>query len=119
MADWQYTALGWTFTAMFAFLAGAACMRQHLTGRWLPLRDDPHIESNEERDARFVPGNDRIWGPGNWVRCPTCPRDSAGNEVYHHKDAHPTGTPTWEQRRREGLLGGEPPTGTPDTGDDT
>lgn len=40
------------------------------------------------RDRRFAPGNDRIWGEGNWIRCPICPYDSRGFEVYHHKDAH-------------------------------
>lgn len=45
-------------------------------------------ETDEERDARFTPENDRAWGSGNWVRCPTCPRDSEGREVYHHAKAH-------------------------------
>jgi hypothetical protein len=48
----------------------------------------PPIESDEERDARFAPGNDKLWGPGNWIRCPTCPHDYFDHEVYHHKDAH-------------------------------
>lgn len=47
-----------------------------------------HVESDDERDRRFAPGNDQVWGPGNWVRCPTCPHDSLGREVYHHRDAH-------------------------------
>jgi hypothetical protein len=46
------------------------------------------IETDDERDARFSPLNDRIWGEGNWVRCSTCPHDSEDREVYHHKDAH-------------------------------
>ena len=45
-------------------------------------------ETDEERDARFTPGNDRIWGPGNWYRCPICPHDSEDREVYHHVEAH-------------------------------
>jgi len=45
-------------------------------------------ETEAERDARFTPDCDRLWGEGNWVRCPLCPRDSTGREVYHHKDAH-------------------------------
>jgi len=32
--------------------------------------------------------SDSIWGEGNWIRCPTCPKDSNGEDVYHHKDAH-------------------------------
>jgi len=47
------------------------------------------IETDEKRDARNAPGNDATWGSGNWVRCSICPRDAAGREVYHHKDAHP------------------------------
>jgi hypothetical protein len=46
------------------------------------------MESDEERDARFAPGNDKLWGPGNWIRCPICPHDYFDHEVYHHKDAH-------------------------------
>lgn len=41
-----------------------------------------------ERDAHFKPGNDSVWGEDNWLRCSTCPLDSVGFEVYHHKDAH-------------------------------
>lgn len=46
------------------------------------------MTSDEERDVRFKEENDRIWGAGNWVRCPTCPRDSEGREAYHHRAAH-------------------------------
>ena len=46
------------------------------------------METDEERDARFTPGNDKIWGEGNWVRCSVCEHDSKDREVYHHKDAH-------------------------------
>lgn len=45
-------------------------------------------ESDEERDARFTTGNNKIWGEGNWIRCSTCPKDHYGREVYHHKNAH-------------------------------
>lgn len=51
---------------------------------------DTAPESDDERDARFASENDRVWGVGNWLRCPVCPHDSAGREVYHHKDAHGT-----------------------------
>lgn len=37
---------------------------------------------------RFAPGNDEIWGEGNWIRCSICPHDYYDREVYHHKDAH-------------------------------
>ena len=40
-----------------------------------------------ERDERFGPLNDRIWGAGNWVRCERCP-DSLGLPSYHHVKAH-------------------------------
>jgi len=46
-------------------------------------------ETAVERDARFAPLNDRIWGEGQWVRCSTCPPDGEGGAVYHHKNAHP------------------------------
>lgn len=45
-------------------------------------------ETDEERDARFAPMNDRIWGEGNWLRCPTCPLDDNDRQVYHHRNAH-------------------------------
>lgn len=46
------------------------------------------LEPDEDRDARFTPMNDRLWGAGNWLRCPTCPHDSEDREVYHHVKAH-------------------------------
>lgn len=46
------------------------------------------VESDAERDERFAPGNDRIWGASNWVRCSICPTDSNGRQVYHHVDHH-------------------------------
>lgn len=45
--------------------------------------------ADKMRDEHFAPGNDRIWGAGNWVRCETCPPDSNGQGVYHHRAAHP------------------------------
>lgn len=36
---------------------------------------------------RYRPGNDALWGPGNWVMCMTCP-PAGGRPVFHHKDAH-------------------------------
>jgi hypothetical protein len=42
----------------------------------------------DERDAAMTEENDRVWGEGNWTRCPTCPPDPEGNHVYHHRDAH-------------------------------
>lgn len=47
------------------------------------------METDEERDARHMSENDRIWGAGNWVRCHTCPHDQTDREVYHHINAHP------------------------------
>jgi hypothetical protein len=40
-----------------------------------------------ERRARFGPGNDELWGPGNWVECAQCP-DSFGFPAFHHRLAH-------------------------------
>jgi hypothetical protein len=44
--------------------------------------------TDAERDAKFAPENDRLWGAGNWIRCATCPLDSEGRQVYHHRRAH-------------------------------
>jgi len=44
-------------------------------------------ETAEERDDRFRLENDRVWGPGNWISCPSCP-DALGKPSYHHRDAH-------------------------------
>lgn len=52
------------------------------------MTDDRAAETDEERDARFAPGNDRIWGAGNWIRCSICPHDSLGREIYHHRGHH-------------------------------
>lgn len=46
------------------------------------------IEPDSVRDERFRELNDRIWGEGNWLRCPSCPHDDNDREIYHHKDAH-------------------------------
>lgn len=43
---------------------------------------------DDDRDAEFAPGNDRIWGVDNWIKCYECPRDSLGDPVYHHKNNH-------------------------------
>jgi hypothetical protein len=40
------------------------------------------------RDSAFTPMNDAIWGPGQWIRCPSCPPDHEGRPPYHHKNAH-------------------------------
>jgi hypothetical protein len=45
------------------------------------------IEDGPERDARFIPGNNRLWGEHNWFKCYRC-RDSNGLPVYHHWKAH-------------------------------
>ena len=45
-------------------------------------------ETDEQRDARCAPLNDRTWGEGNWLRCPICAPDSEGRQVYHHVNAH-------------------------------
>ena len=45
-------------------------------------------ESDDARDDRFRALNDRLWGPGRWIRCAWCPRDAEGREVYHHIEAH-------------------------------
>jgi hypothetical protein len=55
---------------------------------WRELKHKIDVETDEERDARHAPENDRIWGEGRWVRCSTCPRDATGREVYHHRNAH-------------------------------
>lgn len=55
------------------------------------LWTDRHLswdEGDRLRDAIFAPKNDELWGEGNWIRCPQCPRDSDGREVYHHVNAH-------------------------------
>lgn len=49
---------------------------------------DPRTETLAERDARFAPMNDRMWGAGNWVRCADGCADSFGLPTYHHKDYH-------------------------------
>ena len=54
----------------------------------IPETPLPASTDQAERDAHFAPGNDYIWGEGNWIRCAICPLDSAGFEVYHHKDHH-------------------------------
>ena len=71
-------------------------------------------ETDEQRDARFAPLNDRTWGEGNWLRCPICAPDSEGRQVYHHVNAHgpeplpvPTATPTaWTMCEMCGGTGG-------------
>lgn len=40
------------------------------------------------RCLRFAPGNDKIWGRGNWIACGYCPRDSMDRKVYHHINNH-------------------------------
>lgn len=54
----------------------------------IPRTPLPAPTDQAERDAHFAPGNDATWGEGNWERCSVCPHDSAGFEVYHHKDFH-------------------------------
>jgi hypothetical protein len=49
--------------------------------------DTAFNEFMADRDERFKPGNDKVWGEGNWIRCEGCP-DSLGYPSYHHKDAH-------------------------------
>lgn len=41
----------------------------------------------ERRDQVFGPGNDKVWGPGEWVRCADCP-DATGFPSYHHRAVH-------------------------------
>jgi len=57
------------------------------------LRHKALYEADEDRDARFAPGNDKIWGEGNWVKCAICPRDATGRLTYHHKNYHFSGRP--------------------------
>lgn len=45
-------------------------------------------ETDDERRERFTELNNKIWGEGNWIQCPTCPHDDNGREVFHHRDAH-------------------------------
>lgn len=45
-------------------------------------------ESDRCRDEAFKALNDRTWGEGKWIRCPTCPHDAEDREVYHHRNAH-------------------------------
>lgn len=56
--------------------------RRSSVDRW-PLPTDQRA-----RDIWFAPGNNALWGEGNWVRCSVCPHDEAGCEVYHHKEFH-------------------------------
>ena len=52
---------------------------------WL-FEDVPRDDA--ERDARFAPGLDERFGPGNWVKCYQCEPDHFGNPVFHHRDTH-------------------------------
>jgi hypothetical protein len=42
-----------------------------------------------DRDAYFAPGNDHLWGDGEWVKCyePRC-RDDRGLPSFHHRLFH-------------------------------
>jgi hypothetical protein len=101
VVEWVVLAVVWFVAVVVVVIALGGLTRRttkaHPKRRWREvvatgglslLTEDEHRETDEERDARFAPENDRIWGPGNWVRCPTCPRDSEGREVYHHVKAH-------------------------------
>lgn len=39
------------------------------------------------RDELFGPGNDEVWGAGNWMRCDQC-IDHLGLPSYHHVSVH-------------------------------
>jgi len=71
-----------------------AILQQEMDRRALPTLPtikelELTIEDDEPTDIDIMQTeNDRIWGPGNWIRCPICPRDDFGNEIYHRKDAH-------------------------------
>lgn len=55
--------------------------------QWMPTDQAVYLARGNRR-ARFRELNNRIWGEGNWIVCPTCPRDSNGFEVFHHKNVH-------------------------------
>lgn len=40
------------------------------------------------REAAFAPGNDKVWGEGNWIACDRCP-DAVGFPSFHHREFHP------------------------------
>jgi len=48
------------------------------------------VQAVWDREERLRPLNDRIWGEGNWIECPTCPLDDEGYRVFHHRNAHLT-----------------------------
>ncbi len=60
-----------------------------------------------DRDARFAPGNDKVWGKGQWVRCDTCV-DSLGYPAYHHKNHHPF-NPVEFRAKLAGMISGKWP----------